>query len=273
MVVPVSENNGSHVEVTVNQPQLQIIDIHKFFGDLHVLKGINLDVQKGELVCIIGPSGSGKSTLLRCINHLEFPDKGKVLLEGKQIGFEETEGGHVVKTKERDLNLARAEIGMVFQNFNLWPHKTAIGNIIEAPLTVKKMSEEDADAIAKDLLRKVNLMDKIDEFPATLSGGQQQRVAIARALAMQPKVMLFDEVTSALDPELVKEVLDVIKELAVEGMTMLIVTHEMGFARDLANRVVFIDDGIVVEEGPPEKIFTEPDHERTKRFLAAVLEY
>jgi polar amino acid transport system ATP-binding protein len=250
---------------------IRIEDLHKSFGTLEVLKGIDFEVDRGEVVCIIGPSGSGKSTLLRCVNLLEIPQRGRIFLEGKLIGFREVRPGRVVRASEREINRARSEIGMVFQHFNLWPHKTVLGNLVEAPLRVRKLARAEAVKVAEEFLTKVGLMDKIDAFPPTLSGGQQQRVAIARALCMQPKVMLFDEVTSALDPELVKEVLDVMKQLAAEGMTMLVVTHEMGFAREVADRVVFMDAGVVVEEGKPDVIFSSPANERTQRFLAAVL--
>jgi polar amino acid transport system ATP-binding protein len=253
------------------QAVIKIEDLHKSFGALEVLKGIDFEVDRGEVVCIIGPSGSGKSTLLRCVNLLEIPQQGRIFLEGKLIGFREVGPGRVVRASEREINRTRSEIGMVFQHFNLWPHKTVLGNLVEAPLRVRKLARAEAAKLAQELLKKVGLMDKIDAFPPTLSGGQQQRVAIARALCMQPKVMLFDEVTSALDPELVKEVLDVMKQLAAEGMTMLVVTHEMGFAREVADRVVFMDAGVVVEEGKPDVIFSSPTNERTQRFLAAVL--
>jgi polar amino acid transport system ATP-binding protein len=256
---------------TPGQAVVKITDLHKAFGSLEVLKGIDFEVDRGEVVCVIGPSGSGKSTLLRCVNLLEIPDRGRIALEGRLIGFRETAGGRLVRASEREINRTRSEIGMVFQHFNLWPHKTVLGNLIEAPMRVRKLPRAQASELAQQFLRKVGLMDKIDAFPPTLSGGQQQRVAIARALCMQPKVMLFDEVTSALDPELVKEVLDVMKQLAAEGMTMLVVTHEMGFAREVANRVVFMDGGVVVEEGRPEELFNKPVNERTQRFLAAVL--
>jgi ABC-type polar amino acid transport system ATPase subunit len=251
---------------------LKVENLHKAFGKLSVLNGINLEVQRGEVVCIIGPSGSGKSTMLRCINLLEIPEKGRILLEGELVGFKETRDGRLIRAPEREITMSRAQIGMVFQQFNLWPHKTVLENIIIAPILVKKMDRDQAVHIAEELLRKVNLMDKINQYPTLLSGGQKQRVAIARALAMQPKVMLFDEVTSSLDPELVKEVHDVMKQLASEGMTMLVVTHEMGFARRVANRVIFMDGGIITEEGVPELIFSEPTQMRTRQFLAAVLE-
>ena len=253
------------------QAVIKIEALHKSFGTLEVLKGIDFEVDRGEVVCIIGPSGSGKSTLLRCVNLLEIPQGGRIHLEGELIGFRETGNGRLVRAREREINRARSEIGMVFQHFNLWPHKTVLGNLTEAPIRVRRLPRAEAVKLAEHFLRKVGLMDKIDAFPPTLSGGQQQRVAIARALCMQPKVMLFDEVTSALDPELVKEVLDVMKQLAADGMTMLVVTHEMGFAREVADRVVFMDGGVVVEEGKPDVIFSSPVNERTQRFLAAVL--
>ena len=239
---------------------LKIEDLHKKFGELHVLKGINMSVKKGEVVVIIGPSGSGKSTLLRCINRLEEPTSGRIILDGIDI-----------TDNKVDINKIRQRIGMVFQQFNLFPHLTAIQNVTLAPMKIKKMSKDEAVKIGMQLLKKVGLADKADYYPAQLSGGQQQRVAIARALAMNPEVMLFDEVTSALDPELVKEVLDVMKQLAKDGMTMIVVTHEMGFAKEVGDRVIFMDDGLIVEEGKPEKIFSDPEHERTRKFLSMIL--
>ncbi len=239
---------------------LRIVNLHKKFGDLHVLKGINMEVEKGEVVVIIGPSGSGKSTLLRCINRLEEPTEGKIFL-----------GDLEVTNPKADLNKIRQRIGMVFQQFNLFPHLTALQNVTLAPIKVKKMPKDEAEELGMKLLEKVGLADKADYYPSQLSGGQQQRVAIARALAMNPEVMLFDEVTSALDPELVKEVLDVMKQLARDGMTMLVVTHEMGFAREVGDRVIFMDKGVIIEEGKPEQIFTNPQHERTRRFLGRIL--
>jgi polar amino acid transport system ATP-binding protein len=239
---------------------LRIVDLHKKFGDLHVLKGINMDVEKGEVVVIIGPSGSGKSTLLRCINRLEEPTSGKIILEGVDI-----------TDPKVDVNKIRQRIGMVFQQFNLFSHLTALENITLPLRVVKKVPKEEAEKIAMKFLKKVGLEDKANHYPHQLSGGQQQRVAIARALAMNPEIMLFDEVTSALDPELVKEVLDVMKQLARDGMTMLVVTHEMGFAREVGDRIVFMDNGKIVEEGTPEEIFTNPKHERTRRFLSMIL--
>jgi polar amino acid transport system ATP-binding protein len=244
-------------------PVLRLEGVHKSFGKLHVLRGIDLEVERGGVVCVIGPSGSGKSTLLRCINLLEPPDDGRVFLEGREI----TGAG------KGDLNYVRRRIGMVFQQFNLFPHRNAIANVSLAQETVLGRSDEEARAKSKALLERVGLADKVDEYPERLSGGQQQRVAIARALAMDPHVMLFDEVTSALDPELIKEVLDVMRELAAEGMTMVVVTHEMGFARDVADDVVFMDEGVVVERGTPAEILSEPREERTKRFLGLLLEH
>jgi polar amino acid transport system ATP-binding protein len=242
---------------------LKLDDVHTSFGDLRVLRGVELEVDRGDVVCIIGPSGSGKSTLLRCVNLLEPPERGRVLLEGRDITA--ADRAHV--------DWVRRRVGMVFQQLNLFPHKTAIENVMIAQRRVLGRSGEEARAKAKALLERVGLADKVDEYPERLSGGQQQRVAIARALAMDPHVMLFDEVTSALDPELVKEVLDVLRELATEGMTMLVVTHEMGFAREVADSVVFIDEGVVVERGTPAEVLESPREERTKRFLGLVLEH
>ncbi len=238
----------------------------KRFKDLEVLRDLSLDVAKGEVVSIIGPSGSGKSTLLRCFALLEEPTAGRIFMDGELIACAPPD-----REVNRRIRQHRPEIGMVFQNFNLWPHLSALGNIIEAPLRVKRYSRAQAIALGEALLNKVGLIDKRDEYPSRLSGGQQQRVAIARALAMNPKVMLFDEVTSALDPELVEEVLGVMKQLAREGMTMLVVTHEMTFANDVCDRVIFMDEAQIVEEGPPEKIFRAPEHKRTRQFLTKVL--
>jgi polar amino acid transport system ATP-binding protein len=221
---------------------------------------------------MIGPSGSGKSTFLRCVNHLEKIDGGRLYVDGELVGYRQ-ENGKVFELRENQVARKRAEIGMVFQRFNLFPHMTALQNVIEAPIRVKGIAKRDASAQGRELLKRVGLEDKIDEYPTRLSGGQQQRVAIARALAMEPKLMLFDEVTSALDPELVKEVLDVMRALAREGMTMIVVTHEMGFASDVGDRVVFIDDGVIVEEGPARQLVENPKEERTKRFLGLVLEH
>ena len=256
------EAAGDHIPVEAGKEMLRLENVCKSFGALEVLRGINLDVDRGEVVCVIGPSGSGKSTLLRCINLLEPPDQGRILLEGREItGAAATE----------DVNFVRRRVGMVFQQFNLFPHKSAIENVQLAQETVLNRPSDVAEGKAQALLARVGLADKIDEFPERLSGGQQQRVAIARALAMDPHVMLFDEVTSALDPELVKEVLDVMRELAEEGMTMVVVTHEMGFARGVADHVVFMDDAVIVEEGPPHEVLGNPREERTKRFLGLVL--
>ena len=239
---------------------IYVNDLHKYFGDLQVLKGVNQHIKKGEKVAVIGPSGSGKSTFLRCLNMLEIPTKGTITIDGEEI-----------TAKGKDLNRIRQKMGMVFQQFNLFPHKTVMGNITMAPMVLKKMSQEEAEAKAEELLRKVGLLDKAAAYPAQLSGGQKQRIAIARALAMEPEIMLFDEPTSALDPEMVGEVLEVMKSLADAGMTMVVVTHEMGFAREVSNRVLFMDGGYVMEEGTPEQIFTDPQNERTKEFLRKVL--
>jgi ABC-type histidine transport system ATPase subunit len=250
---------------------VKVENIWKRFGSLEVLKGVSLMVSKGEVLAIIGPSGSGKSTLLRCLTFLEIPDKGKIYIEDSLLGYRVKRDGILIRDTEKNINRMRSEIGMVFQHFNLWPHKTVLGNIIEAPLLVRKMKREEAIRIAKDLLIKVDLLEKKDQYPSKLYGGQQQRVAIARALAMHPKVMLFDEVTSALDPELVSEVLEVIRKLAKEGMTMVVVTHEIGFMRQVADRVIFMDNGTIIEEGPPEDLLQNPKNERTRRFLSKVL--
>jgi polar amino acid transport system ATP-binding protein len=247
-------------------------DVHKRFGPLEVLKGISFEVEPGEVMCLIGPSGSGKSTMLRCVNHLEKINRGRLWVDGDLVGYRES-NGTLYELPEPEIARRRAEIGMVFQRFNLFPHMTALGNVIEAPIHVKGMSKREAGERGRSLLDRVGLADKVDEYPARLSGGQQQRVAIARALAMDPKLMLFDEVTSALDPELVKEVLDVMRNLAREGMTMIVVTHEMGFARDVGGDVIFMDGGVIVEEGPPAEILDNPREERTKRFLGLVLEH
>ena len=242
----------------------------KSFGALHVLKGITLEIGRGEVLCMVGPSGSGKSTFLRCINHLEQVNAGRLYVDGELIGYRER-GNKLHEMSPRDAAKQRREIGMVFQHFNLFPHRTALENIVEAPLHVKRIKKGEAVARGKDLLNQVGLSDKADAYPAQLSGGQQQRVAIARALAMSPKLMLFDEPTSALDPELVGEVLEVMKKLAAEGMTMVVVTHEMGFAREVANQLVFMDAGVVVESGNPREVLSNPQHERTKAFLSKVL--
>ena len=238
---------------------IKLIDVHKYFGELHVLKGVNAEIDKGEVVVIIGPSGSGKSTVLRCMNYLEEPTSGDVIVDGMNLNVKE------------NINNVRAEVGMVFQRFNLFPHMTVLDNITLAPQKIRGLSKADAEAIAHDLLGKVGLSDKAEAYPEQLSGGQQQRVAIARALAMKPKVMLFDEPTSALDPEMVSEVLDVMKDLAKEGMTMVVVTHEMSFAKEVATRVLFVDGGEILEEGTAEEVFDTPKHDRTKAFLSKVI--
>jgi len=247
-------------------------NVHKRFGQLEVLKGITLEVAPGGVMCLLGPSGSGKSTFLRCVNHLEKINRGRLYVDGELVGYRES-GGTLYELPEAEITRHRTEVGMVFQRFNLFPHKTAMQNIIEAPVHVKRQRKGEAIARGQELLKRVGLADKVDEYPARLSGGQQQRVAIARALAMDPKLMLFDEVTSALDPELVKEVLDVMRDLARQGMTMIVVTHEIGFARDVADDVVFMDEGVVVEQGPPSQVIDNPREERTKRFLGLVLEH
>ena len=239
---------------------IKVVDVYKSFGKLEVLKGINFNVAPREVVCVIGPSGSGKSTLLRCINQLEQVDRGHIYIDGEELTNPQT-----------DINAVRQQLGMVFQLFNLFPHKTTLENITLAPVKIKKVDKDQAREQAMELLRKVGLVDKADVYPGNLSGGQKQRVAIARALAMQPKVMLFDEPTSALDPEMVGEVLAVMKDLATEGMTMVVVTHEMGFAREVGDRVVFMDEGLIVEEGTPSQIFDNPQNVRTQSFLSKVL--
>jgi ABC-type polar amino acid transport system ATPase subunit len=250
-------------------PMVRLSGIHKRFGDLEVLKGVDLDVAKGEAVCILGPSGSGKSTLLRCVNLLEPPEKGEIFLEGQDI----CKGpGSGTGESSWNLDFVRQRVGMVFQQFNLFPHKTVLENVTLAPRQVLGKSRDECDSKAKALLERVGLGDKFGQYPERLSGGQQQRVAIARALAMEPHVMLFDEVTSALDPELVKEVLDTMRELAQEGMTMLVVTHELGFAREVGDQVVFMDGGVIVEQGKPADVLDNPREERTKKFLGLVLE-
>jgi len=251
-------------------PMVEAEGVHKRFGRLEVLKGVSLEVKRGEVVCVIGPSGSGKTTFIRCIHHLEKIDGGRIEVNGHLIGYRE-QNGKLIEDSERSIARQRAEIGMVFQRFNLFPHKTALENVIEAPVQVRGVPKRQAIQQAEELLRRVGLADKRDVYPGKLSGGQQQRVAIARALAMRPALMLFDEPTSALDPEVIGEVLDVMKELALEGMTMIVVTHEMGFAREAADRVVMMDDGRIIEEGTPEHFFREPREERTKQFLSKIL--
>lgn len=251
-------------------PMVKAEQVCKSFGALQVLKGVSLEVGMGEVMCIIGPSGSGKSTFLRCINHLEQITAGRLYVDGELVGYRER-GGKLHEMRPREVARQRRQVGMVFQHFNLFPHRTALENVIEAPIHVNRVKKDVAVARARDLLDQVGLADKADAYPLQLSGGQQQRVAIARALAMNPKLMLFDEPTSALDPELVGEVLGVMKKLATEGMTMVVVTHEMGFAREVADQVVFMDGGVVVESGPPSEVLANPRHERTKAFLSKVL--
>jgi polar amino acid transport system ATP-binding protein len=249
---------------------VRAVAVEKSFGGLKVLHGIDLAVEAGTCTCIIGPSGSGKSTMLRCINHMETIDRGGIWVNGHMVGYRDM-GDHLQELSEREISANRRDVGMVFQSFNLFPHKTVMGNITIAPVKVAGMSRADATARAREILGRVGLADKADAYPAQLSGGQQQRVAIARALAMRPKVMLFDEPTSALDPELVGEVLDVMKDLARSGMTMVVVTHELGFAREVADHLVFMDKGQIVEEGNPSDVLDRPQHERTRAFLSKVL--
>jgi general L-amino acid transport system ATP-binding protein len=247
-------------ETDPREPIIIARDVHKWFGQLHVLRGIDLTVNTGEVVVIFGASGSGKSTFIRTINRLEVHQRGEIIVDGIELSND-----------VRNIAAVRSEIGMVFQSFNLFPHLTVMQNITLAPMRVRKWSRDQAEDAGMQLLTRVGIPEQADKYPAQLSGGQQQRVAIARALAMQPKIMLFDEPTSALDPEMINEVLEVMRELAESGMTMVCVTHEMGFARHVANRMVFFDDGVIVEEGPPKQIFDEPQHERTRRFLSQIL--
>jgi polar amino acid transport system ATP-binding protein len=253
--------NGERRLKDNKDPIIQIKDIHKHFGKVHALRGVNLDIKRGEVVVIVGPSGSGKSTLLRCINRLEEYDSGKIVVDG------------ILLHGAQNINMVRQEIGMVFQSFNLFAHLTVMDNLMLAQKIVRKRSPEEARKIAMDLLKKVGIPEKINAYPSQISGGQQQRVAIARALAMNPRIMLFDEPTSALDPEMIKEVLDVMMDLAKEGMTMVVVSHEMGFARAAAQRIIFMDEGQIIEEAPPEVLFTNPKQERTKRFLSKILDH
>ncbi len=248
------------------EPMIKVRGLHKYFGPLHVIRGVDLDVMPREVVVIIGPSGGGKSTFLRCLNFLEEPSAGSIEIDSVEIRAREP-----AREQRRHIREIRQKAGMVFQQFNLFPHMTALQNIIEAPVIVKGWSKEKATAKGEELLRWVGLSEKRDEYPSRLSGGQQQRVAIARALAMDPKIMLFDEPTSALDPEMIKEVLDVMKELALSGMTMVVVTHEMGFAREVADRILFMDQGCIVEAGTPQHFFENAQHERTKLFLSQIL--
>jgi polar amino acid transport system ATP-binding protein len=251
-------------------PMLLAEAVHKSFGPLEVLRGIDLVVERGQVMCIVGPSGSGKSTFLRCINHLEKIDAGRLSVDGTLVGYRR-QGDRLHELREKEVAQKRSEIGMVFQRFNLFPHMTALGNVMEAPVQVKRESRREVQDRARALLTRVGLADKADAYPSQLSGGQQQRVAIARALAMRPKLMLFDEPTSALDPELVGEVLDVMRGLAEDGMTMVVVTHEMGFAREAGDELVFMDGGVVVESGPPREVLSNPQQARTQSFLSKVL--
>jgi len=259
---PLPSQSGAPPDPSQGALMIDVRKLNKFFGERHILKEIDFSVRRGECVAIIGPSGSGKSTLIRCINYLETPTTGEIIIDGKTLHGE---------LSHRELSEVRRELGMVFYNFNLFPHKTVMDNITLAPIQVRKTSKADAQATARGLLAKVGLADKEDSYPGQLSGGQKQRVAIARALAMNPKALLFDEPTSALDPELVSEVLHVMRELAEEGRTMVVVTHEMGFARSVADRVAFIDQGRIVEQGDPEQVFAHPQHDRTRSFLDRVL--
>ena len=252
------------------RPMVQASQVWKCFGRLKVIRGVDLSVRRGEVVCIIGPSGSGKSTLLRCINHLERIDAGRIVIDGELVGYQQV-GDTLRELDERAVARMRAEVGMVFQRFNLFGHLTALENVVEAPIRIKGLKKDVARQAGMQLLERVGLVERANFYPSQLSGGQQQRVAIARALAMSPKLILFDEPTSALDPELVGEVLAVMQELAEEGMTMVVVTHEMGFAKDVANRVVFMDEGKVVEEGAPEQVLEAPTMERTRAFLGKML--
>ncbi|MDX2559405.1 MULTISPECIES: amino acid ABC transporter ATP-binding protein [Streptomyces] len=252
------------------QPMVKAEGVHKSYGAAHILRGIDLEVQNGEVFCLVGPSGSGKSTFLRCINHLERVDGGRLSVDGQLVGYRE-KNGKLYELKDSEVAVQRRDIGMVFQRFNLFPHMTALGNVMEAPIQVKGESKAVARERAERLLDRVGLGDKMGNYPSQLSGGQQQRVAIARALAMEPKLMLFDEPTSALDPELVGDVLDVMRDLAESGMTMIVVTHEMGFAREVGDSLVFMDGGVVVESGNPRDVLGNPQHDRTKAFLSKVL--
>ena len=254
----------------MSEPMVEAVDVHKRFGHLEVLRGVDLTVMPGEVSCVIGPSGSGKSTFLRCMNHLERIDAGSMKVDGSLIGYK-MHGGKLHELRESDVAKQRRNIGMVFQRFNLFPHMTAVENVMEAPCTVRRTPKKAAREKAFGLLERVGLGHRCDAYPGQLSGGQQQRVAIARALAMEPRLMLFDEPTSALDPELVGEVLDVMRELARDGMTMVVVTHEMGFAREVADSLVFMDEGKIVEAGPPRDVLSNPQHERTQAFLSKVL--
>jgi ABC-type histidine transport system ATPase subunit len=248
-------------------PCIRVAEVHKRFGSLEVLRGISFDVYRGNVVSVIGASGSGKSTLLRCVNYLEPPNAGEIYLEGEPLGFRLDNGGRRRARSLAEINRLRRELGVVFQQYNLWPHMTVLGNVVEAPIRVRKLPRERAVAIGEECLRRVQLMDKAGEYPARLSGGQQQRAAIARALAMQPKALLFDEPTSSLDPELTDEVLAVMRELAADGTTMIVVTHEMAFAREVSDHLIFLHDGLIEEEGPPGQLFEAATSERLRKFL------
>ena len=250
-------------------PMVRVRGLRKRFGDHEVLRGVDLDVERGETMVVIGPSGSGKSTLLRCINHLEPPTAGSVVIDGVPVAL--ADKGASRRARERHLNAMRAQVGMVFQRFNLFPHRTALGNVMEGLIVVRRFDRHEAAERGRAMLERVGLADKFHAYPSQLSGGQQQRVAIARSLVMEPKVMLFDEATSALDPELIEEVLSVMRKLASEGLTMIVVTHEMQFARDVARHVVFMDNGSIVERSTPDRIFSNPSHDRTRSFLSKVL--
>lgn len=250
---------------------VKLVNLHKYFGKLEVLKGIDLEVHQGDVVSVLGSSGSGKSTMLRCINYLEQPTTGEIYISGKPMGFRMDSKGRKVPDTHKNINKLRQEIGMVFQQFNIWPHMTVLGNVLEAPVHVKRIPAKEAEQIALAYLEKVNLIDKKDEFPVRLSGGQLQRVAIARALAMEPKVMLFDEPTSALDPELIGEVLETMKQLAIDGITMMVVTHEIGFAKEVSDRVIFLHNGLIEEEGSPAEVIRNPKSERCRQFFSKML--
>jgi polar amino acid transport system ATP-binding protein len=267
----ITEPQTTQAIVMPHVPMVRAVEVRKRFGSRDVLRGVSLEVSTGEVVCLIGPSGCGKTTFLRCLNHLERVDSGRVEVAGTLVGYEEDGRGKLRDASEQDIARRRAEIGFVFQRFNLWPHKTALENVVEAPILVRRQPRKSALDEGTRLLERVGLGAKLDAYPSQLSGGQQQRVAIARALAMKPKLMLFDEATSALDPEMVGEVLDVMRALAAEGMTMIVVTHEMGFARNVADRVVMMDTGEIVEQGAPQQFFTNPSSERTRLFLSKIL--
>ena len=259
-------------EATNDVPTIRVVDLHKRFGTLEVLKGVSFDVHRGTVVSMIGASGSGKSTLLRCINYLEAPSAGDIFIDGESLCYRSDAAGQRKPRPLAEINRIRRDLGIVFQQFNLWPHMTVLGNVIEAPYRVRGLSRKQATELGQECLRRVDLADKAAEYPARLSGGQQQRVAIARALAMQPKVMLFDEPTSSLDPELTDEVLAVMRELAREGTTMIVVTHEMGFAREVSDQMMFLHNGLIEEEAPPEQLFGAPKSERLRQFISKYLQ-